>query len=372
MADPMKIAFVLQTFGAGGAERVATLLCNAWAEAGHTVTAITFEAPNEAGFHVLDEAVSLRQIDALNTSARLLARAATNVRRVARLRALLRELEPDAIVAFTTEANVVTLWSALGLGVPVVVSERNQPDRPALGRVHLAARRVTYPAASAIVVQTEAVADWARQRFRVPVHILPNPVDLRAAPLPERRASTEKRLLAVGRLVPQKGFDRLIASFARLAEAHPDWRLTIYGEGTERAALEAQVRSFGLSERVSMPGLCKDLLPVFAEVDQFVLPSRYEGAPNVLLEALAAGCPVVATDCPGAVAEILAEGRFGLLVANDEGAVTKGLDRMMSDEGLRARYAAAAPEAVRGFDVRVVAGRWLDLLSSLTTARWSP
>ena len=108
----------------------------------------------------------------------LIGKLRTNAARVSRLRSVLRERNPDAVVAFMTEANVIALWASRGLGVPVVVSERNQPDRPGLGTVHRLARRLTYPKARAIVVQTDSIASWARARFHVPVHVIPNPVRL--------------------------------------------------------------------------------------------------------------------------------------------------------------------------------------------------
>ncbi len=103
-----------------------------------------------------------------------------------------------------------------------------------------------------------------------------------------------------------------------------------------------------------------------AAADLFVLPSRYEGYPNVLLEALASGCAVVATDCPGATAEILEGGKYGLLVEpGNVAALTAALERMMSDETLRRRFAAQAREAVSALDVGTVGRRWLELMSAL-------
>jgi GalNAc-alpha-(1->4)-GalNAc-alpha-(1->3)-diNAcBac-PP-undecaprenol alpha-1,4-N-acetyl-D-galactosaminyltransferase len=362
----MRIAFVLQTFGAGGAERVASLLCSFWTEEGHEVEVITFEKPSTEPAYPIHEQVTLRPIDALNRSNNPLARLAINARRIFRLRSLFKQLKPDVIVAFTTEANVVTLWSAIGLGVPVVVSERNQPDRPSLGFLRRLARRITYPSASALVVQTEAIAEWARARFRIPVHVLPNPVQLEAWQVPPRRGRRVKRVVAVGRLARQKGFDLLIASFAQLAEKHSDWSLVIYGEGSERTALETQIGNLSLGQRIKLAGLSRDLPSILGSSDLFVLPSRYEGYPNALVEALAAGLPVIATDCPGATKQIVDGGRFGLLIESESiDALTGALDRMMSDDDLRAAFGSHAREAVAELDVSVGGRRWLDLLSSV-------
>jgi GalNAc-alpha-(1->4)-GalNAc-alpha-(1->3)-diNAcBac-PP-undecaprenol alpha-1,4-N-acetyl-D-galactosaminyltransferase len=362
----MRIAFILPTFAAGGAERVANLLCNYWAEQGHDVTALTFEGAGDEQIYALDKRVALVGIDALNRSRGVASRVLTNARRVFRLRAELKAFGPDAVVAFTTEANVVAICSAMWLGVPVVVSERNQPDRPGLGRFTRAARRLSYPLATALVVQTAAIAEWSRARFAIPVHVVPNPVRLASWVEVPRTERATKQIVAAGRLVPQKGFDVLIASFAALADAFPDWRLVIYGEGVQREGLEAEARRHALGERIALPGIRKDMPAALAAADLFVLSSRYEGYPNVLLEALASGCAVVATDCPGATAEILEGGKYGLLVEpGNVTALTAALERMMSDETLRRRFAAQAREAVSALDVGTVGRRWLELMSAL-------
>ena len=362
----MRIAFILPTFTAGGAERVASLLCNYWVEQGHDVTGLTFEGAGDERVYHLDDRVTLRGIDALNRNRGLASRVGTNLRRLVRLRAALKGFKPDAIVAFTTEANLVAVWSALGLGVPVVVSERNQPDRPGLGGLTRAVRRLSYPLAAALVVQTEGIAQGVRARFGAPVYVLPNPIRLASWGGVPRAEQTMKRIVAAGRLVPQKGFDALIASFAALADNHPDWQLVIYGEGTDRAALETAARRLSLGDRVALPGVSKDMRAAFAAADLFVLPSRYEGYPNVLLEALASGCAVIATDCPGGTAEILGGGKYGVLVESENpAALTIELQRMMSNQALRRQFAAQAREAVSALDVGAVGRRWLELFASL-------
>ena len=359
----MNIAFVIPGLGPGGAERVATLLCESWVGDGHTVTLITFEGEEATPFYRLDQAVALRKLAASagSGSARLL----NNVNRVSRLRALLKELRPDALVAFTTDANVISLLVTRGSGIPVVISERNQPDRPGLALVHRLARRFTYPLADAVVVQTEDIASWMRKRFRVPVHTIPNPVRVPDS-RPRRFAADPPLLIAVGRLTEQKGFDSLIEAFARVVSKHPDWRLVIYGEGSDRTQLEVLRDALSLRDRVSLPGLTKNVETAFAEASLFVLPSRFEGYPNALLEALAAGLPVIATSAPGGACEILENGKYGLLVApGDATALASALEKMMSDPALRAGYGAQAPKAVAELNVDTIGRRWLDLLAGL-------
>jgi glycosyltransferase involved in cell wall biosynthesis len=367
----MRIAFVIPGLGPGGAERVASLLCNFWAGQDHSVTLITFEAAGTMSFYKIDETVAVRQLEAHAEPMGVVAKLATNLRRISRLRGLLRELRPDTIVAFTTDANVVSLCAASGLGVPVVISERNQPERPGFGRVHKLARAICYHYASAIVVQTEPIANWVRARFRIPVHIIPNPVLLGPARTkgsdPGKHADGKDRLLiSVGRLTHQKGFDLLIESFVRLAAKHPDWRLVIYGDGPDRAHLERLRDDSFCSDKIALPGLTRDIQAALDQASLFALPSRFEGYPNALLEALGAGLPVVATSGPGGTVEILAEGAHGMLVPpGDIAALTAALDAMMSAPALRETYARTSRDAVAELDVAIIGKRWLDLLAEL-------
>jgi glycosyltransferase involved in cell wall biosynthesis len=158
----------------------------------------------------------------------------------------------------------------------------------------------------------------------------------------------------------------LIESFARVAGSYPNWRLVIYGEGPERARLKAQIEQHGLSDRISLAGLFTDVEAVFSQADLFVLASRFEGYPNVLLEALSFACPVIATDSPGATAEILTGRQCGLLIpSEDVGSLADALDRMMSAETLRAQYAEKGPGAIAHLDIGKVGNMWLELLSSV-------
>jgi len=359
----MRIAFIIPHFGTGGAERVASLLCNYWITQGHSVCAITFEKVGAASSYPLDERILVNQTQSFNTHQNPLSRIVTNARRISRIRSSLKAFGPDVILAFMTEANVVALWSAVGLGIPVVVSERNQPDRPGLGFWRRLARRLSYPMAAGLVVQTKPIARWAEEQFRVPIHILPNPVSrLRS----EISRHSGKRVVAVGRLVRQKGFDLLIDSFVKIAARHPEWMLEIYGEGSERPALEAQVERCGCIERIRLPGICRHIGDVYADAGLFVLPSRFEGYPNALVEALAAGCPVIATNCPGASEQILGGGLYGMLVEPENvDALAVALDGMLSSETSRANFASQATRAVAALDTPIVGSQWLDLLTSV-------
>jgi glycosyltransferase involved in cell wall biosynthesis len=166
-------------------------------------------------------------------------------------------------------------------------------------------------------------------------------------------------LVAVGRLVPQKGFDLLLRAFARLSSRHPEWNLVIWGEGPERANLERLREELCLTEASSLPGNHPRIYEALAESDLFVLSSRFEGFPNALCEAMAVGLPVVSFECPSGPAQIIRPGLDGVLVPpEDINGLEQALDRLMSDPALRVSMGTKARDVIERFSLEQILARW--------------
>lgn len=365
----MKIAFLISTLDAGGAQRVATILCNHWVVA-HEVTLLTFQAPDDPLQFPLDERVKYFALDLLDSSKSVLGAISRNIARVTTIRRRLREIAPDIVVCFMTETNVVGTLAARWARVPVVISERIHPAHHPLLLVHRIARLVVYRMANALVVQTQNIADWYQRRTGlVPVRIA-NPVEFASVPVQprERAVTTGREIVSIGRLDMQKGFDVLINAFYRVAADRPDWSLTIYGEGPLRTDLEIQVEMLGLHNRVRLPGITRDAREQLRGADLYVHAARYEGFPNAVAEALAEGLCVIATDCPGASAELLQHGRYGILATSeDPESLAQAMARAMDDTALRGRFAGQARDALQGFDIDTIAASWLSLFENVVS-----
>jgi glycosyltransferase involved in cell wall biosynthesis len=173
----------------------------------------------------------------------------------------------------------------------------------------------------------------------------------------------------MGRLTHQKGFDLLLEAIVGVRAAGVPARLTIVGVGELEAELRAKADALGLADVVALVGFQEHPARFFAHADVFVLSSRYEGMPNVVLEALACGLPVVAFDCPHGVSEVVHDGVNGrLIAAEDVPALTAALVDVLRDDATRARMRAAIPAELRPFTAPAVSARWNALFTELTGA----
>lgn len=358
----MRIALVISSLGAGGAERVIIGLANHWAARGWAVTLMTFEPPGTRPYYPVDPRVTLRQLDLVASTRRLRA-IRQSLRRIFVLRKAIRAIGPDVVISFLAKINITTVLATRGLDLGVIVSERNNPDRQAVSPIWRWLRHRLYGIADRLVTPSQGVMMSLPASVRARGRVIPNPVDL---PEPRTRGAGGHTLVAAGRLENQKGFDLLLQAFAQVANDHPEWRLVIWGEGTGRGELEALRDSLGLADRVSLPGLTERPGQWVEDADLFVLSSRFESFGNVVTEAMAAGLPMVVADCPWGPGEIVQHGVDGWLVPpEDVAALALGLDKLMADGQLRQQLAAAALHNVQRFGRESVMAMWDDLVGNV-------
>jgi len=222
-----------------------------------------------------------------------------------------------------------------------------------------------YPKLDALVVLTEQDREAYRELLdgSVALHRIPNTV----RPLPGAKADLEaKTVYAAGRFRYQKGFDLLIPAWAETARAHPDWRLRLRGSGRLQRRFEHLIAEHGLAGSVTLEGPAEDIGADMAEASVFVLSSRFEGFPLILLEAMSKGMGVVSFDCPTGPADIVDHHRNGLLVPHEDvEGLARAIREMVEDEELRRRTAAAAIETAQQYTIETIGPLWLELLEGL-------
>lgn len=347
----MKIMFFVSSLNAGGAERVATTLANAWAQRGDEVILVPTYLAKHTIFYRLDERVRLTWL--ADCPAHGLLRRLPGLGKWWQIRKLIRDSDADVVLSFLTNVNVNVLIATTGMSVPVIVSERTNPVySQSAGTLLRFLRRVYYRRARMVVMQTQASV----QPFKA---MVPNVADLAVVPNPlppslpppvhiAARPSDRPHIVALGRLVDTKQFDVLIDAFAQLAEHFPDWSLVIWGEGPQRASLAQQIKRLGLEGRVTLAGRTSEPWQALSSADVFAMTSRVEGFPNALLEAMALGLPCVTLDCPSGPAELSRQGQDAVLLPlNDSKALVRALHDLMTDEESRQTLGRRAAQAVR-------------------------
>lgn len=360
IAPQKRLAFFVPSMRGGGAERVTLNLARGVAERGYAVDLVLAQAE---GPFLAEVPESVRVVD-LKASRVLLSLPA--------LVRYLRRERPEAMLSAMCHANIVALWAQRLAGVPMrmVVSERITLSRSAQrGRLMPQLIRHFYLWADGIVAVSKGVADDLAQVAGIPrqrIQVIYNPVvtpelwQKAQAPLehPWFKPGQPPALLAVGRLSPQKDFPTLIQAFARVRQACPA-RLLILGEGEERPGLEALVRQLGLERDVSLPGFVTNPYAYMARASLFVLSSRWEGLPGVLIEALYCGAPLIATDCPSGPREILRDGQYGQLVpVGNATALARAIETSLESETPR-----APRESWRPFELETVVNQYISTLT---------
>lgn len=359
------VVIVLPGLEAGGTEHVVKLVANHWVSVGIRVTILTLESPGASPYYAFDPRIEFIRIGVPPRRTSRIFAAWLIVKRAWRMRQAIRGRKPDFVLSFLTRTNVLALLATAGTGIPVIVSERNNPEAQPFGRVWGWLQERLYPRAFGLIAMTEGAMRYFSERMRRRSWVIPNAVDL-PGNWTARRGG--KVLVAVGRLTHQKGFDLLLEAFAQIEGEFPDWHLVIWGEGDDRAMLERKRNALGLEGRVEFPGVTSKPGIWVETADIFVLSSRYEGWGIVVLEAMAAGLPVVSFDCKWGPAEMITHDVDGLLVPPENtDALAAGLRSVMVDEDLRERLGRRAGESALRYAPDNILAQW-DSVAELVLA----
>ncbi len=368
---PERLTLVIAELGPGGGQRLLSLLAGAWAERGRRVTVVTLGG-REGDFFTLHPRVRRLALDCLGTSRGPGEALLNNLRRLWRLRRALAAGRPQVVISFMDRTNVLTLLAARGLGLPLIATEHSHPRRNETDPVWIALRRFTYPWAEVVQCVSREGADYVcgfvpPARVEVmPAPVPPPPREIPPPPEPPGGAPLERCVVGLGRLSAEKGFDLLLRAFALLAPEHPRWHLLIVGEGPARTELEALRAELGLEGRIHLPGARREVYGLLSRAGLVAMPSRYEGFPLVLVEAMSCGAPVVATACTTAVAEISRGGRDALVVPpEDPVALAAAMSALMASPRARRILGRRARSVTRRYGLEAVLGRWEETFARL-------
>jgi glycosyltransferase involved in cell wall biosynthesis len=406
---------IIPHLGAGGAQRVATLLLNHWQNQGIRCGVITLFPAEDA--YQLDPAILREdfvpgtdpdnardaaaklyfrlegQLESKSGSEARIKRAlaglglvsmrlvrrvrayilihffvewvAARSSRVCRLRQRFVELNPPLIISFLGATNIQTLLAARGLPVRVLISERNDPALQRLDPPWERLRPRVYPEADLITANSAgALRTMSAYVKQHKLRQVANPLQIPRCPDGIVRRQT--RLIAVARLVHQKGYDLLLRAFAQIATAAPEWQLDIVGDGPLRAELEAHAEALGIDDQVHFHGHQADPFPFLYAASIFVLPSRFEGMPNAMLEAMGCGLAICVSDASPGPLELIRDHETGLVFrSEDVNGLAAALGELIADVDVRERLSVAAREVTQSMRLEIVAAQWEELIAEL-------
>ncbi|MBD5483087.1 MAG: glycosyltransferase family 4 protein [Lachnospiraceae bacterium] len=327
-----QLIFLTLSLTKGGAERVICNMCNEHFVKQYRVTIISLMAAEPE--YDLNPDITVLYVDKKPEQYRQ-NMAVRFARRRKGLASLLKKVEHEggrigALISFLPEPNFLITSLSPRRGYPVIISVRNDPAKEYASKVRHLLMKLLYRRADGYVFQTREARDY----FSFSTHIIknsaviPNPLGKEFLDVPVR-AFSEKEIVSVGRLEPQKAPLLLIHAFAGIHAEFPEYRLLFYGEGSLREEMQEEIKKAGLDEKIVLKGNTDRIRDDVGQASLFVLPSVYEGMPNALMEAMALGVPCVATDCPcGGPRSLIKPGENGILVpVGDE----QELGRAMAD-----------------------------------------
>ncbi len=366
----MKVTLVIYGLGGGGAERVMSIVANYWVSQGWDVTLILLVPPTKPPFYPLDDRIKLQPLGVAGDSANLLAAIGNNWQRVSVLRQAIIASKPDVVISFMNSVNVYTIAACAMLNIPTIVSEHIYPGANDANKIWQFIMKWAYRYADLVTVLTQNALPFYPAAKGYRTIVMPNPVTTPDPVKDTARLLSNPSLIAIGKFHRQKGFDLLLAAFHKLQPKYPEWQLTILGEGALRSELEDLRSQLQLTDCVHLPGLVTNVREYLSQADLFVMPSRFEGFPMALCEAMACGLPVLCADCLSGPRDIIEDGFNGVLVkTEDVDALVAGLDALMSDPARRQQLAQNAPQILDRFGLEQVMGIWQDAIDRVIARR---
>ena len=295
---------------------------------------------------------------------------ALRFRRMIKERQIMKEFKPNVILAFQQGMFLTLRLYTANMGIRIVAAERESPFR--FNFLNAGKHRdlifQTFRLASHITVQCESYPEAYPSYLRSKVTVIPNAISqAHQFANPEGRDNQEKILLCVGRLGYQKNQLALIDAFTRLIDDFPDWRLVFAGEGEGRQEIEEKIAKHALDQKVDLLGAVKDISALYTKAHVLCIPSRWEGFPNVLGEALARGLPAIGYKDCGGVRDLIIHGENGLLADGNQdiGTLYRALHEMMNNSAARKNMGKNAIMSMEPYKPQIVYNKWETFLEEV-------
>lgn len=358
----MRILFFIPSMTGGGAERVISIIASRMAQIGHSVGILTINSCESK--YKIDENVSIYTLNCPANSRssllRMLSLPFIECKRIAYFKRFIKLYNPDNVVSFSLTTNLITILAGKFRGERHILSERTDPLRFSFITRRIC--EIVYRKADALVVQSSAIGEYYSAHGIKSIYIIPNPVCDQVAVMSKCDFKSKPLICAAGRLINEKNYPMLIDAFARVCSEIPGFELWICGEGYLYDRILRYIDALGLSERVKLLGFRDDVHAIIASSTLFVMTSDYEGFPNVLIEAMSLGVPVISTDFSSGVArDYIIDGINGYLIQKgNTGQLVSAIRKAIDDKQImKANCLKLRHSLIQKLDPEKITDLWL-------------
>ncbi|WP_340202377.1 glycosyltransferase family 4 protein [Ascidiimonas sp. W6] len=353
----MKIDFVINSLVGGGAERVMVLLANYFSSKGHDISIITFNEPDDFELDPQVKRVKLHQGNIKNHTIRSILNLTKYYTK--------RKNRPQVMIPFMTHGNFIGILVSKLYGIKTVSSEHNNHLKKT-DQIGAFTKKYLYRFTNVLTVLTAYDVPFYK-KHKATVEVMPNPCTFKALDL--RNPEREKVIIAVGDLnrYHHKGFDNLIPLIAPVLEKYPKWKLKMIGAGNEGLTmLQGLTAKHGISDQVIFTGFSDKVADIMKVSEIFILPSRFEGLPMVLLEAMSQGLACLAYDCITGPSDIIEDKISGLLVENQNpDKMAELLQKLIDNDSLRQELGSNAIKSLGRFRIEVIYQKYMHIFTNL-------
>lgn len=361
----MKILLINDQFESGGAARVACTMCNEFKSRGYDIVVVT-DTVNNAVKYDLNKEIPLRDADFRTRSSATLSRIASLVRASKGIRKHLKKEKPDVVIAIQANAFIRTWIANIGLHNTIIAADHTSFARK-MDFINTFTRHYLYKYAAGLSILTHRDEIILGNKYPRKM-VIYNPLTWE---IKEGKTKRQKTILAAGRfdIWKTKGFDLLLNVWGRISDIFPEWKLEIAGTGNDESVgvVKSMIQQNGIEKRVTLLGQVSDMKSLYARSGVFVLSSRIEGMPMVLLEAMSQGCPCVAFDVGGASSEMMVDGGGIVVKDGDIEGLKNAIVELLQNDALRTSLSAKAITSSSRFSVDVFMSKWEELIKRTIT-----
>lgn len=350
----MKILLVISSMGIGGEQRAASIITDYFIKAGNYVEIITFNSRNNKQI-AFNEKINIEVSD----------KSKKNLYRLNSIRQKIKQNKFDIVIGFAVIPSILCSLAAIGLNIPVVVCERNDPG--VYSKLWKIVRSVSYRFASGAVFQTSDASRYFSESYFKTRTVIKNPIHTN---IKKYRKPVEKRkkiVVNTSRLTDVKNQDQIIRAFSKVYKKYGDYRLELYGDGECRQSLENLIEQLHLENAVAIYNATEFIFDKISDSEIFVLTSSHEGFPNSLAEAMALGLAVISVDCRiGGPKDMILDNVNGKLIPlNDEDALVRAMDELMGNDSKRIKLSKTAMQIADELSAEVIGKKWVDYLQKV-------